>query len=156
MSRTLQIANTVGDHWTPKEIKTRLREAALTLEYLSGVGGPKEYGSNWPDVVRQSWDALWEMDALMRWRMRNVKCAPSPPTAKEISQMDETLVWLSLICGETTRRVVWARACGVRWVDLEQKFGKTRQWLYLLHCAGLKAIATSLNGGGPKPGEFSS
>lgn len=155
MSRTSQTGCTADENRTQGEIKRRIREAAETLHRMPGCIGPREYGSNWPPVVRESWDALWEMDALMRWQRRHVKCPPAPPTAREIAEMDEALEWMGLICGETTRRVVWARACGVRWDDMSEKFGSTRQWLYLLECAGLRAIAEHLNGYVAARAEFS-
>lgn len=131
--------------WTQTAVDERLREAAETLHLMPGSIGPREYGSNWPAVVRQSWDAIWEMDGLMRWQRRHVKCPPAPPTAREIGEMDEALAWMGLICGEMTRRVVWARACGVRWDDIAKEFQKSRQWLSMLHSAGLRGIANRLN-----------
>ena len=95
--------------WTPEAVKARLEEAARTLRRLpGGEGYPREYGSNWPEIVRTAWEVLEAMEGLREThkfvgddgevrserRMVPFKPRPAPALAAEITRMDEAFVWL--------------------------------------------------------------
>jgi hypothetical protein len=62
------------------------------------------------------------------WHDFEVK--PSPPSAEEITQMDEAFGWMLLIDDLSIRRIVWARAEGVPWHVISKSLhcGRTTTW----------------------------
>lgn len=132
---------------TPAAVAERLTEAADVLRRLRVTIGPRGIRSSWPDVVQAGWGAGWEMDGHGALRFRETRLRPAAPVGAEIDRMDEALDWLRWIEGEATRKVVWARACGVRWAFLGQQMGRSREWCRLLQQAGLKTICRRLQEG---------
>ena len=83
---------------TPAEIKERLREAADVLRRLPPERGPREFGSNWPDIVRSTWGALWRWNpTLQRWEREVPILKPSPPMGAEIDRMEEVMTWIEML-----------------------------------------------------------
>lgn len=71
----------------PDQVAHWLEEAALTLATLPAKGlCPAGARSGWPDIVRDMEDLGWlDSDDM-----------PSPPSADEISRMDQVLGWIQL------------------------------------------------------------
>ena len=109
---------------SPEEIAEQLEEAfSDTLRRLPMASKPAGYHTAWPDVVQNYWEVYGLHQATYR---------KDPPTAAAISRLDEALGWLWLV--EDTRRrpirkLIVARASGVRWAALERRFGRKRETL---------------------------
>lgn len=110
---------------TRDEIEDRLEEAALTLRRSpSPTGsGPKAYGSSWPEFVREWRHAYGYHEATMK----------VIPNAAEIQRMEDALEWLRLLDGAgdeqraaDDRRIVWMRADGFRWRQIQKRVGLSR------------------------------
>lgn len=103
-----------------RDIEDQLAEAAFTLRCLPDRTRPKEYGNNWPDIVRESIEAYGWEDERSR----------SPvPSAEAIDRMHEALPWLGLL-DKQTQKLVWLRANGVAWWQLQLRlwrFPKSRR-----------------------------
>lgn len=104
------------------EIENRLEEAALTLRRLPIAGGPKGFGSSWPEYLREARHAYGYHEATMRVR----------PNPEEISRMEEAIGWLRLISSgderrdAVARRVLWMRAEHYRWRQICRHVGLSR------------------------------
>ena len=151
----------VPELWTEAEIKTRLAEAADVMKRLRAAKytTPPGYVSSWPEVARDTWEAL---------RLDHAAGRPAPPHGQEIDRMDEALGWIERIGDDweidrlvrrhrhrradaeraaiDRRRIVWARACRVSWRRLEDRDGRSRTTLHKIQRDGLAAIGRYLNG----------
>lgn len=118
------------------EIKAALREACRILERTPFPKGsrPAQLRAGWPDVVREA------ADAYGYTATRNRPALPSP---HELDRMDEALRWLLWVDG-TERTVLFARACGVTWRDLQQKLDISHVTLAKIHDRGIVRIAEHL------------
>ncbi len=130
-------------------IKLRLREAADVLRRLPSTIGPKEYGSNWPDIVRSTWER-WAEGYDWHPKSQNrvlgpakVRLRPAVPSGAEIDRMDEALGWLKWL-GEDEADMVWSRACGITWRSLEDFDGRSRETLRKVCAVGLMVIGKHL------------
>ncbi|CAK0751007.1 hypothetical protein WCLP8_2170002 [uncultured Gammaproteobacteria bacterium] len=90
--------------------------------------------SSWPPIIREFHDAYGAEPARLRL---------GPPPAAAIDRMDETLLWLQWLEPDDMR-LVWARACGVRWKTIGWRFGLSRQAAWRRWIAALIAIAARL------------
>lgn len=105
---------------TVSDVVDRLEQAAHTLRRQPSVR-VKGYQSFWPDIVYSPAEAYgWEVARHVR----------SIPTGKEIDQMDEALTWINFLDDSYEAKLVWARACRVKWKILEYKFGFSRRKLF--------------------------
>ena len=122
------------------EVEDRLEEAALTMKRLPNTGGPKGYGSSWPDYVRSRWTAYGFEQA----RVRVI------PNAKEIQRMDEAIDWLRLITHEDEaraaqdRRIVWMRAEQMPWRAICSRVGLSRSQAWRRWTAALITVQKRL------------
>ncbi len=125
--------------WTSKQVKERLRDAAHTIRRLrSGPNlWPAGYRSSMPDYVR---------DAVESYGYGTATVRPAIPSPREIDEMDEAFGWLPMIADNDQRRLVLARAFGVRWAVLRTRFGmRSMRRLQQLHDKGLAEITLTLN-----------
>ena len=120
---------------TPKQIEERLEEAADTLRRL-----PEERvrtaRSGWPPIIREFHDAYGCEPARLHL---------GPPAAAAIDRMDQTLEWLRWLEADDAR-IVWLRACGIRWKPICHRFGVSRDTAWRHWMAALVTIAGKLNG----------
>lgn len=85
--------------WTPEEqIEERLVEAFEILRRLGGTIGPKAFGSNWPNILREFSDLVdpqaftQAQDEFWKGRTR--------PGKLDISRMEEALGWVPQYLGD--------------------------------------------------------
>ena len=120
--------------WTPKLIEARVEEAADTLRRL-----PEERArtarSAWPPIIRDFWEMYGAEPARLRL---------GPPSAAAIDRMDQTLEWLRWLEADDAR-IVWLRACDVRWKVICWRVGMGRDKAWRCWVAALILIASRLN-----------
>ena len=121
-------------HWTPKLVEAYLAEAADTLRRLPEPR-VRGYGSSWPEVIREAWEAYGWTEAPLRL---------GPPSAEAIDQMDQTLLWLRWL-DRDDQKIVWGRANRRPWKAIAHEYGIDRttgwrRWTY-----ALVVIAAHLN-----------
>ena len=125
--------------WTSRKVKERLRDAAQTIRRLrSGPNlRPAGFRSSLPDYVKEAVESYGYSTTTVR---------PAIPSPREIDQMDEAFDWLPMIADSDQRRLVLARAFGVRWAVLRTRFDmRSIRRLQQLHDKGLAEIALTLN-----------
>lgn len=107
--------NQIGDRMalTPDDIAQRLDEAYHSLSRLPRVK-VDGFKGNWPAVIREFVEAYGYNEASVR---------PGPPSAKHITEMDETLRWL-LWLNVYEARLLWLRAGNARWKTISWRLGK--------------------------------
>jgi hypothetical protein len=113
--------------WNEDLVKAWLKEAADTLRRLP-PGYVKPRVTYWPDVVQTS---VYSFGAS---RFGAKLAAPSP---RSIGRMEQVVVWL-FSCDEDSRRIIWARACGVPWRRLEDVDGRSHVTLRKVGDRGLR------------------
>ena len=136
--------------WTAESVIERLAAAAETLRRLPDPArGPSRLSSRWPDILRrtvESFNTEAERAAFHR------AAAHAPADAREIDLLEETLTWISWIEGDL-QKLIWLRACGVRWWRLElrqwrlrtQRRRYERKTLAFHYKRGIAAIVSRLN-----------
>ena len=126
----------VDSAWTPKLVEARIEEAADTLRRL-----PEERmrtaRSAWPPIIRDFWEMYGTEPARLRL---------GPPSAAAIDRMDQALEWLRWLEADDAR-IVWLRACDVRWKAICWRLGADRPSLWRRWVAALALIAARLNRG---------
>lgn len=119
--------------WTPSRVEERLEEAADTLKRL-----PEERArltrSAWPPVIHNVWEMYGQEPARLRL---------GPPSAAAIDRMDQCFEWLRWL-GADDARLVWLRACGVRWKTICWRMGVCRNTAWRRWVAALVAITARL------------
>lgn len=100
--------------WDEGLIKVWIEEAADTLRRLPR-GYVKPRVTYWPDVVQSG------IHSFGSAKFSNRLAAPSP---RSIDRMERVLGWL-FHCDDDSRRIVWARACGIPWRRLEDIDGRS-------------------------------
>ena len=115
-----------------KRLGDAMAAAAVTLQRLPRVAGDGPAGarSAWPDMVRATRFAIFET-------LRATRPRPSP---SEIDAMEQMIALLWEINGYQ-RQLVWARACGVRWVVLQDRYRRSRTTLNRDYRAALAVLA---------------
>lgn len=123
--------------WQASQVADRLKEAAETLRATSlGLRDrPRRLRANWPDVVKESLEYMWE---------HGNSGHRSPPSPAAISRADESVVWLLWAMPEE-RRILWGRACGIAWRRLEDLDGRSHTTLRKIRQSGLSRICETLN-----------
>lgn len=115
--------------WDEGLIKAWIEEAAETLKRLPR-GYVKPRVTYWPDVVQNG------IHSFGSSRFSNRLAAPSP---RAIDRMERVLGWL-FHCDDDSRRVVWARACGIPWRRLEDIDGRSHVTLRKICDRGIADI----------------
>ncbi len=101
-----------GKSLTLKDVADRIEQAAHTLRKLPKVT-VQGYFNAWPPIVREAMDAYGWEDAHIH---------PGPPSARQITEMDEVMLWLMGLEREEVR-IVWLRANGIRWKRIGLELG---------------------------------
>lgn len=127
--------------WDERLVKAWIKEAADTLKRLPR-GYVKPRVTYWPEVVQTS------VESFGGARFENRLAAPSP---RAIDRMERVLGWW-FYCDDDSRRIVWARACGVPWRRLEDIDGRIHVTLRKVSDRGLRDIQRYLR---DAPGESS-
>lgn len=115
--------------WDEGLIKAWVKEAADTLKRLP-PGYVKPRVTYWPEVVQTS------VESFGSARFETRLAAPSP---RAIDRMERVLGWL-FHCDDDSRRIIWARACGVPWRRLEDIDGRSHVTLRKVSDRGLRNI----------------
>lgn len=97
---------------TVSDVADRIEQAAHTMRKLPKVT-VQGYFNAWPPIVREAMEAYGWEDAHVR---------PGPPSAHQITEMDEVMLWLMWLEREEVR-LVWLRANGVRWKRMSLELG---------------------------------
>lgn len=129
-------------------VKERLEEACRTLQRLPMPrhGKPREFGNYWPDTILDFW-AMWnalDQDEKDE-RAKNLNRTRIMATPQQITEMDEALAWLNYILDPRHRRVVFARALGIRPSKLTKVCGVHRHTIRNWCESGVARITTALN-----------
>ncbi|MBL6597329.1 MAG: hypothetical protein ISP41_00445 [Alphaproteobacteria bacterium] len=119
--------------WDEALIKAWIEEAAETLRRLPR-GYVKPRVTYWPDVVQNG------VHSFGSSRFSNKLAAPSP---RSIDRMERVLGWL-FHCDDDSRRIVWARACGIPWRRLEDVDGRSHVTLRKVVDRGISDIQRHL------------
>lgn len=93
---------------TPAIIKSKLESAGRTLMMMPPVKGPKEYGTAWPEHLREHLDTLEVVDNSLVVINIEKKMPWPKPDSKQISELDQVLTWLTelaVYCNE--KKVPW-------------------------------------------------
>lgn len=126
--------------WLLDDVRSRLTGAADALKRMPMPqrGKPYPLKAGWPDVVYE-WTAYGYTPAQIRH---------SPPSAEQITKLDETLEWLHWLTRDQ-RMILWARANGWTWRKIEElDHPKHRQERQLRNICGdgEERILSRLNG----------
>ena len=115
-----------------QQTKEQLRQAATTLSALpvSSLDRPLEKRSSWPEFIQKS-------HALLGQKGRKLKLVPSPMEIDEAYAIIDSLNKLPA----DQRRLIWARACGVPWTALQQRYQASRTHLNLRYKKALAEFA---------------
>jgi hypothetical protein len=115
------------------EIAEEFKIAMETLRRvpLPRSGGPREYASGWPEIVRSAAEAYASDTAAMP-KIR--------PSRAEITHMDEALTWLSWV-NDRERKIILAKAAGMSYGKLARAFRVHRGEMRLEHLSALLVIA---------------
>ncbi len=120
--------------WTESMVETHLEEAASTLRRLPPVK-VTGYFSVWPQIIHDIYDKQdWEKQVVRR----------GPPSAQEISRMEETLTWFRFLTPEENR-LIWLRANGVGWKAVCWRIGCCRRTAFSHWVYALAKVAFGLN-----------
>ena len=139
--------------WSAERVIERLAAAAETLRRLPDPArGPRRLHSQWPDILRRTVESF-NTEAERAAFHRAAKYAPAD--ARETDLLEETMTWLCWIEGDL-QKLIWLRACGVRWWRLElrqwrlrtQRRRYDRKTLAFHHSRGIAAIVSRLNAEG--------
>ena len=129
----------VIEFWDAAAVEARLIDCAETIKRVRMRGvWPAMYGSSWPDIIQEFWDAFGWHD---------VEIAPAPPTAAAITRMDETMIWFLYIKQPRDRRIAWAKAFGVSDGKIARIIGQSRWTVRRRYKAALEAIIRVINDG---------
>lgn len=120
--------------WTIIDVADRLDQAAITLKKI-----PKDkvqgYSSYWPEIVRKYIEAYGRESA----RYNKI-----PPSAKQITEMDEALRWL-LWNDRYEAKLLWLRSCGAHWKTIQRELLWSVSKLKLDYKVALLKIVFNLN-----------
>lgn len=116
--------------WTPAKVEDRLAEAVRVLARLP-TPGLSQLGM---DVVRNAAEAYGREEARV------------VPSASDISAADAAMGWTAWL-PERHRKLVVARAGGLKWRRLAREFGRSERSLQGHHKLAIVFITAKLNGG---------
>lgn len=96
---------------TRDELRQRFREAAYTLRRLPMPrhGLPASFKVSWPDIAYE-----W-----MAYGWTPARAPRIPPSPVEIDRLDEVLGWVTQWLDRQQRVIIWARATGWTWRQVE-------------------------------------
>jgi len=138
-NRATMPSGAIVDFWDAQAVDARLRDCADTLRRLRVHGAlPAEYGSSWPDMIRDFWDAFGWND---------IEIKPAPPTAEAITRMDQTMIWFLFIGRPADRRIAWAKAFRLSDRKIARVVGQSRWTVQRRYRRTLSAIVDALNSG---------
>ena len=129
-------ANMTNTSMTNAKTKLRLQNAAVTLarlprSYLDRPGRPQ---SGWPEMQRTARLCVDGTRAPGR-------PVPSPRAIDDMNQVIDALYSLS----PAARRLLWARACGLPWAQLQIRLGGSRTHLNRRYRLALTSLTTQLD-----------
>ena len=149
MARTATLRN--GERvtlYSETYIKERLVQACVTLRRLPMPrdGKPQGFGGFWPDTITDFW-AMWNAldQAEKIERQREINRTRIKATPDQITEMDQALEWLNLVKDTKRRKIVFARALGIRPRELQSRMGISRRSVYYWEAHGLREITDRLN-----------
>ena len=125
-----------------RAMAARLTQAVDTLWRLPGTadGRPAGTRSAWPEMIRESRFAIEATRRVTRAR-------PSPAAIDDLDRL-AMLLWQ---LPPHQRRLLWARACGVRWAELCHRHRRSRTTLNRDYRRALAALVTAeIAGSGQK------
>ena len=117
-----------------RRMAVRLEQAVDTLARLPRDSAtlPAGVRSAWPERIRGS------RFAVSQTRRESRSC-PTPAAIDDLDRIAR-LLWR---VEPYQRRLVWARACGVRWAELCRQARRSRTTLTRDHLLALRALATA-------------
>ena len=125
----------------------RLQQAVDTLARLPRSAGalPAGVRSAWPEMIRDSRFAV-------SGTRRDLRDCPTPAAIDDLDRVAHLLWHVT----PYQRRLLWARACGVRWAVLCRRARRSRTTLTRDHRLALAALAAAEAGPGraEMPGEI--
>src|SRR3569832_2198816 len=126
---------------TWQDVEQRLDDAAATLRRMPPAKLRVE-------ILRPGRERFANAVAAGGWEPeeREKTMRRPPPSAGQISTMEETLGWLYLVDDVNDRRIVWWRADHSRW-PLWKELGISRTRMYQRWAAAVITIAMRLNNG---------
>ena len=119
--------------WTEQMVLSWIKEAARTLRRLPPEA--KQKLSSWPEVVRNTSDVQDTSPPMTRI----FGAAP-----EELDRFDVVMTWMWWLEPDA-RKLVWARAEGVRWVDVAWLHKRSVRTLQKDHKAAIMVIVRRLN-----------
>ena len=132
--RSGAVAEDDGGTGDPGRMAARLARAVDTLARLPRDGGtlPAGVRSAWPEMIRGSRFAVSET-------RRESRASPAPEAIDDLDVIAR-LLWR---VAPHQRRLLWARACGVRWAELCRRSRRSRTTLTRDHRLALQALAAA-------------
>lgn len=112
----------------------RLEQAVDTLARLPRNAGalPAGVRSAWPEMIRNSRFAV-------SGTRRDLRACPTPAAIDDLDRLAHLLWHVT----PYQRRLLWARACGVRWAELCRRARRSRTTLTRDHRLALAALAAA-------------
>ena len=128
------VAEDGGGTGDPGRMAARLARAVDTLARLPRDGGtlPAGVRSAWLEMIRGSRFAVSET-------RRESRASPAPEAIDDLDVIAR-LLWR---VAPHQRRLLWARACGVRWAELCRRSRRSRTTLTRDHRLALQALAAA-------------
>lgn len=124
--------------WHRESVEARLVEAAQTLRLLPRRDFSTPVLTRWPSLLAECGAAIDdEKERAFRLRRR--------PSAREISRMYETLPWFQLVTEPGKRKVLFARALGVKAADLARRFDISRETVRRWYLEALETVVRKIN-----------
>ena len=120
-----------------RHMAARLERAVDTLARLPRDSGtlPAGVRSAWPEMIRGSRFAVGQT-------RRESRACPAPEAIDDLDRVAR-LLWR---VEPHQRRLLWARACGVRWAELCRRARRSRTTLTRDHRLALRALAAAESG----------
>lgn len=125
----------MAEVWDAEEVKDRFRNALYILRRMPPAVS-LGYRSYWPEILYTSNELML---AARGHRLLG------PPSAYEISRLDEVLEWTFWLSTPEERHVIWMYAARYRWREICARLGCGRTKAHNLHKAALEKIAVRLN-----------
>jgi hypothetical protein len=95
----------------------------------------QSYFNTWPEVIHSEIELLQQEPEYRCYR----------PSAASISEMEQTLIWITWINEPDTRKLIWSRAAGAPWKVICRQFGCGRTKAWQTWQQALEQIADRLN-----------
>jgi hypothetical protein len=140
--------------WDGPHVGRRLIEAFKTLARLPMSNGPREFGSFWPEMLREWFDENSQQGADLQQREEAIRAANRArimPSAEDVSRMKQAISWPGHYLGVTRSQLartvgflaMWrARERETEWIA--RRLRLHRSILRSRNRAGLDLIAAGL------------